>query len=150
MIDDYIREMSLFDRQATIGQILSLRYGELDNQEQIVEVLAKMPSNEMLRLVLTKSPEEIAQILVSPPEDIAENHHPKDLFTVSGPIEGYYRDKKIEQESLELLAELRFGEVDTSVKSSIKYLLQSPLNISMSKIYSLKRSELLEIEINDD
>jgi hypothetical protein len=148
MIDDYVTEMSLFDRQATIGQILSLHYGELDNQEQIVEVLAKMPSNEMLRLVLTKSPEEMAQILVNPPENIAENHHPKDLFAVSGPIEGYYHDKQIEQEALELLAELRFGEVDKFIRSSIKYLLQSPLNISMRKIYSLERSEL--IEINND
>jgi hypothetical protein len=148
MIDDYVREISLFDRQATIGQILSLRYGELDNQEQIVEVLAKMPSNEMLRLVLTKSAEEMAQILVNPPKNIAENHHPKDLFAVSGPIEGYYHDKEIEQKALELLAELRFGEVDESIKSSIEYSLQSPLNISMRKIYGLKRSEL--IEGNDD
>jgi hypothetical protein len=144
MIDDYVREMSLFDRQATIGQILSLRYGELDNQERIVEVLAQMPSNEMLRMVLTKSAEEMAQILVNPPENIAENHHPKDLFEVLGPIEGYYRDKEIEQEALELLAELRFGEVDQSIKSSIEYLLQSPLNISMRKIYNLKPSETTE------
>jgi hypothetical protein len=150
MIDDYVREISLFDRQATIAQILSLRYGELENQKQIVEVLAKMPSNEMLRLVLTCSPEEMAQILVNSPEDITENHHPKDLFTVSGPIEGYYRDKKIEQKALELLAEFRFGEVNKPVKSSIKYLLQAPLHISMRKVYSLTRSELIKSKIHDE
>jgi hypothetical protein len=139
MIDDYVREISLFDRQATISQIIALRYGELDNQEKIVEVLAEMPSNEMLRLVLTKSPEEMVQISINPPEDISENHHPTDLFTVSGPIEEYYRDKKIEQEVLELLATLRLGGIDESIKSSIKYLLQSPLNISMRKIYHLSK-----------
>ncbi len=100
MIDEFVKDVTLFDRQATIRQILDIRYGKLDDRQALSEQLAEMPSNEMLRLLLTCTPEELAQTLANPTADLSENHHPTDLFTVSGPLEGYYRDKEVERRAL--------------------------------------------------
>jgi hypothetical protein len=61
MIDEFVKDVTLFDRQATIRQILDIHYGKLDDRQPLSERLAEMPSNEMLRLILTCTREELAQ-----------------------------------------------------------------------------------------
>jgi hypothetical protein len=61
MIDEFVKDVTLFDQQATIRQILNMRYGKLDDRQPLSKRFAEMPSNEMLRLILTCTPEGLAQ-----------------------------------------------------------------------------------------
>ena len=130
------------DRRAVIHQLLKIRYEPVDEvPSDVIDYLAKISSNEMLRLLLTQSWEGLLAMKKSS-IGIDTSALQKDLFRISGPIEQYYLQKQGEKEALEALAKLRFGEIDETLRSAIVYLLQTPAKNSVQVLYTLTREEL--------
>jgi hypothetical protein len=132
------------DRRAVIRQLLKIRYAPGDEvPSEVIDQLAEIPSNEMLRLLLTESWEGLLASLENSSIGVDASDLQKDLFRINGPIERYYLQKQGEKEALEALAKLRFGEIDETVKSAIAYLLQTPAKNSIHALYTLTRAELV-------
>jgi hypothetical protein len=141
MIQSFVAAAKLEDRKAVVRQLLTIRYETLDELLQsIVESLAQLPSNAILRLILCRTYSELLASLESQTEIEAPD---TDLFQVIGPIEKYYLKKEAEQKAMETLAELKYGEIDHGVDCAIAILLQSPIELSMKRLYSLSREELI-------
>lgn len=132
--EDFAQLAKTEDQKAVIRQLLIIRYESLDEALlQVVAQLAEMPSNEMLRLLLTCSREQL--LMAVKQSTIHDQHHPKDLFNVTGPLQEYYLKKQSEREALEALARLKFGEIDEVIASAIEVLLQSPMQVSIQSLY---------------
>lgn len=131
------------DRRAVFRQLLKLRY-EPGNEvpSDVIDQLAKISSNEMLRLLLTQSWEGLLASLEKSSIGVDTSDLQKDLFRISAPIERYYLQKQGEKEALEALAKLRFGEMDETLKSAIVHLLQTRAKNSVQIWYMLSREEL--------
>ncbi|NJR61993.1 MAG: hypothetical protein HC769_26090 [Cyanobacteria bacterium CRU_2_1] len=142
-IEEFESQAKLEDRRAVVRQLLKIRY-ETENeiQAEVVDQLAEMPSNKMLRLLLTHSWEELLAGLEETSVCIDSSTLEHDLFKIIGPLEEYYIQKQGEKEALEALAKLRFGAIDETVKSAIAYLLQTPTKNSVQILYTLSREEL--------
>ncbi len=142
-IEEFKSQAQLEDRLAVIRQLLKIRY-ETENEapSEVINQLAEMPSNKMLRLLLTQSWEELLVNLEENSMGVDSSTFKYDLFRIIGPIEQYYLQKEGEKETLEALAKLRFGEIDSTVKSAIAYLLQTPAKNSVYVLYTSTREEL--------
>lgn len=140
-IEEFKSQAQLEDRLATICQLLKIRYKN-EAPSEVIEQLALMPSNKMLRLLLTQSLEELLTNLEKNSIGVEESTLKYDLFKVIGPLEQYYIQKKGEQEALEALAKLRFGSIDSVIESAIAYLLQTPAHNSVRVLYTSTREEL--------
>ncbi|MBF2029759.1 MAG: hypothetical protein IGS48_23885 [Oscillatoriales cyanobacterium C42_A2020_001] len=142
-IEEFASQAKLEDRQAVVRQLLKIRY-ETRNEvsAEVIEKLAEMSSNKMLRLLLTHSWEGLLTSLEENSVGMNSSTLEHDLFRIIGPIEQYYLEKQGEKEALEALAELRFGEIDETVRSAIAYLLQNPAKNSVQILYTLSREEL--------
>lgn len=142
-IEEFEFQAKLEDRRAIVRQLLKMRYKtENEAPAEVVELLAEMLSNKMLRLLLTHSWEELLVGLEETSVRIDSSTLEHDLFKIIGSIEEYYIQKQGEKEALEALAELRFGAIDETVKSAIAYLLQTPAKNSVHVLYTLSREEL--------
>ena len=142
-IEEFESQAKLEDRRAVVRQLLKMRYKTANEvPAEVVEQLAEMPSNKMLRLLLNHSWEELLVGLEETSVRIDSSTLEHDLFKIIGSIEEYYIQKQGEKEALEALAELRFGEIDETVKSAIVYLLQTPAKNSVHVLYTLSREEL--------
>jgi hypothetical protein len=118
--EEFESQAKLEDRRAIIYQLLRTRYETGDGvSTEVIDQLAEMPSNKMLRLLLTRSWEELLAGLEETSVCIDSSTLEHDLFKIIGPIEEYYIQKQGEKEALEALAKLRFGEIDETVKSAI-------------------------------
>jgi len=142
-IEGFEFQAKLEDRRAVVRQLLNIRY-ETENevQAEVVDQLAEIPSNKMLRLLLNHSWEELLAGLKEASMCIDSSTLEYDLFKIIGSIEEYYIQKRGEKEALEALAKLRFGEIDETVRSAIAYLLQTPAKNSIHALYTLTREEL--------
>jgi hypothetical protein len=141
-IDEFVEMAQLEDQKAVVRQLLKIRFGEMDKaMENIVDSLAEMPSNEMLRSLLTMTRDEILAFCEGLEVEGDRPSNLKDIFTVMGPIQKYYLQKEGEREALKSLAKLRFGELDEEICGAIDFLLQSPANISIQVLYTATRDE---------
>jgi hypothetical protein len=140
-IEEFKHLAKLEDRRSVLRQLLVLRYGTSDEVlSEAIDLMAEMPSNEVLHLLLTRSQEEL---LTGLENGVNPSTLKKDLFKIIGPVEEYYIQKQGEKEALEALAKLRFGEIDETLRSAIAYLLQTPAKNSIHALYTLTRAELV-------
>lgn len=136
-------QVILEDRRAVVRQLLSIRYETGDGvSPALIEKLAQMPSNQMLRLLLTHSCKELLENLEQELEDVNSSTFKQDLFKVIGPIEQYYLKKQGEREALEALAKFRFGEINHTIRAAITYLLQTSAKNAVQVLSTLSREEL--------